>query len=123
MRRTVISVGAIVSLLILLVLPASVGADESLTGPIKELRTQGLPKERTPAVVAYIRLEGYDVGITKETTIVFSDARKATAADLKVGQRVSALMSEKIYSTDPLLFYTDVIVIQVSAKPDRKDKR
>src|SRR5262249_3809231 len=51
-------------------LKSSAVADESLAGTIKELRTQGLTKDRAPVVLGYMRLEGYDVGITKETTIV-----------------------------------------------------
>ncbi len=102
--------------------PVAAHAEETLTGPIKEVRTKGMPiKGATPDVIANILLEGYSVHITKETVIVFSDARKATVADLKAGRRVSARMASEICDSCPPQIYTDVIVIHVRAQGDRKD--
>lgn len=99
-------------------------AKESVTGPVKEVRTQGMPiKGATKDVIANILVDGYSIHITKETTILFSDARKATVADLKVGQRVSARMASDIADTDPPQIHTDVIVIQVGAEEPKKQKR
>jgi hypothetical protein len=101
--------------------PGAVCAEESLTGFIKEVRTQGMPiKGATKDVIANILLEGYSVHITKKTIIVFSDARKATVADLKVGQRVSARMASDIADTYPPQIHTDVIVIHVGGRSGSK---
>jgi hypothetical protein len=124
MRLSLIPLGAMFTLAALAGLPSWASAQESLTGPIKQVTTAPGPiKGATKDVIASILLEGYSVHITKETVIVFSDARKATVADLTVGQRVSARMASDIADTDPPQIHTDVIVIQVGAKAPEKPKR
>ena len=84
---------------------------------------QGMPiKGGTPDVLANILHEGYSVHITKETIIVFSNARKATIADLKVGKLVSVGSNSDIADTCPPQIYADVIVIHVEAKAKGKGK-
>ena len=96
-------------------------ASESVTGAVTEVRAKGMPiKGATKDVIANILVDEHSVHITKETFIVFSDARTATIADLKAGKRVSVRIASDIAETDPQQFWTDVVVIQVGVMPDSK---
>jgi len=86
-------------------------AQESLTGPIKEVQPGRAGVGGFPDVLATLLVKDHLVHITKDTIIVFASARKAKVADPKVGQRLSAGPVEKRYETPIPQVYVDVIVI------------
>jgi hypothetical protein len=97
---------------------------ESVTGPIKEVRTRadGI-KGGGEGVLASILVKGIAFHVSTDTVFLFSDARKATLVDLKVGQRVSARASSEYRDSLPPQVDTDVVVIHVSARPEGRGKR
>ncbi len=117
MRPIMLSITSSLALLLWVALPAQ--AQQSLTGPIKAVAAPGKPVGKG----GHILHEGYSVKITKDTIIVFSDARRATIADLKVGQIVSVGSNSDIADTCPPQTFADVIVIHAGKKSDRKVER
>lgn len=99
---------------------AQLCADESFTSVVKQIDRLGTPIwGGTPDVIAGVRVEGFYVHLTKQTIIVFEDARRAGLADLRVGQRISFRLASDIGSTNPPQVQTDILVIR-SAPPASK---
>ncbi|MFO0964659.1 MAG: hypothetical protein U0793_03605 [Gemmataceae bacterium] len=98
-------------------------AEESVTGRIEEVRTraEGI-KGATEQTLCSVLVEGIAFHVTKETAIVFEDARRGTVADLKVGRRVSVRLASDIRDSLPPQVDTDVIVIREKAGKPAADK-
>ena len=109
---------ALVLLLTVLFMSGRVAfGEETVSGRIMEVRTskQGI-KGGTAETLVSILVEGIAFHVTKDTTIVFADARKASAADLKKGQRVGARVGSDYRDSLPPQVDTDVIVIRVRTR-------